>query len=245
MKRSKPYSALCALCAALFSLTAAVAVPILWRGWYYWQIGPLGLVEKTGWSEKTIQGAFDAVMDFLVKGGPFSTGELAWSESGRSHFADCRVLFRLDFVVLAVTGALLLLFLIRALRAPREAGGRPFSPTLLALGVTAGLFLLFGIWAFVDFDSLFTAFHALCFPGKDNWIFDARTDQIIRVLPEVFWARTAGLVAGLTLAIEGVLALLDHALFTARTPKTVYAELTEQAAPLPQPGHRSGKRLKG
>lgn len=245
MKRSKLYSALCALCTLLFSLTAAVAVPILWRGWYYRQIDALDLVEKTGWSAETIRGAFDAVMDFLVKGGPFSTGELAWSESGRSHFADCRVLFRLDFVVLAVTGILLLIFLIRALRSPREAGGQPFSPTLLALGVTAGLFLIFGLWAALDFESLFTAFHALCFPGKDNWIFDARTDQIIRILPEVFWARTAGLVAGLTLAIEGVLSLLDHALFTARTPKTVYDELTERGSAIPKPGSRSGKRLKG
>ena len=225
MKRSKLSSALEALCCLLFSLTAAIAVPILWRGWYYGQIGSLGLVEQTGWSMETIRGAFDAVMDYLVKGGPFSTGELAWSESGMSHFADCRTLFRLDFIVLAVTAALLLLFLIRALRAPREEGG-PLSPALCALFITLALFLVFGVWAVVDFEGLFAAFHGLCFPGKTNWIFDARADQIILILPEAFWARTAALVAGLTLAIEALLALLTALLRKVRTPRSVYEELS-------------------
>lgn len=226
MKRSKLSGALEALCCALFSLTAAVAVPILWRGWYYGQIGSLGLVEQTGWSEETIRGAFDAVMDYLVKGAPFSTGELAWSESGMSHFADCRTLFRLDFIVLALTGAALLFFLFRSLRSPRQTGRRPLSPALAALAVTLALFLIFGTWAMVDFEGLFAAFHGLCFPGKTNWIFDARTDQIILILPEDFWARTAALAAGLTLAMEALLALLTALLRKAKTPASVYEELS-------------------
>lgn len=225
MKRSKLSSALEALCCLLFSLTAAIAVPILWRGWYYGQIGSLGLVEQTGLSEGIIREAFDAVMDYLVKGAPFSTGKLAWSESGRSHFADCRLLFRLDFIVLAVTAALLLLFLVRALRAPREENRGLLSPALWALFITLALFLIFGVWAAVDFEGLFAAFHGLCFPGKTNWIFDARADQIILILPEAFWARTAALVAGLTLAVEALLALLTALLRKARAPRSVYEEL--------------------
>lgn len=50
MKHNKLSAALWAPVCALFSLTAAVAVPILWRGWYACQVGPLGLEAYTGWS---------------------------------------------------------------------------------------------------------------------------------------------------------------------------------------------------
>ena len=112
---SKLLTIFTALVTAVFSLTAAVALPILWRGWYYGQVVSLRLVEQTGYSAGVIRGAFDAVMDYLVKDAPFSTGALLSSESGAAHFADCKVLFRLDFVALAVSGAILLLLLLIAL----------------------------------------------------------------------------------------------------------------------------------
>ena len=73
----------------------------------------------------------------------------------------------------------------------------------------------------MDFDGLFTAFHHLFFPGKENWIFDYRTDEIILILPEEFWLRTAALVAELTLVIQAALVLLP-ALRHCRDPKTAY-----------------------
>ena len=106
MKKSKLQTALATLVTALFSLTAAVAVPILWRGWYALQIGPLGLEDYTGWSRETILDAYNAVLDFLVKGSPFSTGALRYSESGMAHFADCRVLFLLNFLALTLSALL-------------------------------------------------------------------------------------------------------------------------------------------
>lgn len=225
MRRRKTPAALATLVTAVFSLTAAVALPILWRGWYALQIGPLGLEDYTGYSRATILGAYNAVMDFLVKGAPFSTGALPFSESGRAHFVDCQVLFRLNFLALALSALLLLVLLLRQSRSTPAIGARQPSPPLRALAVTAAVFLIFGTWAALDFDSLFTAFHTLCFPGKDNWVFDWRADPIILILPQAFWARTAALVAGVTLAIEALLALLLSLLRRWRTPKTVYEEL--------------------
>lgn len=225
MKHNKLPTALAALASALFSLTAAVAVPILWRGWYAWQVGSLGLEASTGWSRETILDAYNAVMDFLVKDAPFSTGDLAWSESGRAHFVDCRALFRLDFIVLALSALLLLAALVWLLRPAPPIGQRQVSPPLVALAVTAGVFLIFGAWAVLDFEGLFTAFHHTFFPGKDNWVFDWRTDPIILILPETFWARTAALVAGLTLAIEALLAALLALIRRLRRPKSVYEDI--------------------
>jgi len=205
----------------LFSLSAAVAVPILWRGWYYRQAQVLELPQRTGFDLETIRQAFDNVMDFLIKGGEFGTGALKWSESGAAHFADCRVLFRLDFVILAISFAVLLalFFLGKNSSLPHRFLNR--TPAFWALLTTLLLLLFFGAWAFVDFDGLFTAFHHLFFPGKENWIFDYQTDQIILILPEEFWLRTAALVAELTLVIQAALALFS-ALLRSREPKTAY-----------------------
>ncbi len=237
MKPSKLLSALTAVLTAVFSLSAAIAVPILWRGWYYFQLKALGLPQTTGWNEVTIRTAFDQVMDFLVKDAPFGTGALKWSQSGMSHFSDCKALFRLDFVVLTVSGALLLIFLLCVLFSPRFREKFAFSPPLAALLGTAVVLLIFGIWAFVDFDGLFTAFHALCFPGKTNWIFDWRTDQIILILPERFWLNTAVLIAALALALEGLLCLLFFLLRRALTPKNVYEAILQDRTVGYKPKH--------
>lgn len=224
MRTSRLTSLLTSLLLFVFCVTAAIAVPILCRGWYYAQIGSLGLVESTGWSVETIQTAFDEVMDYLVLGAPFGTGALKWSESGMAHFADCRFLFHLDFILLALSAAgLVVLGLVgkaRRVVCHRFLGRGPAFWTLM--GMTA-IFLLLGIWGAVDFTSLFTLFHRVFFPGKTNWIFDARTDEIIRVLPLEFWLRTGALVITLAFAAALTAAVIGHLTYR-RRPKTVYEE---------------------
>lgn len=200
MRPSKALSLLLSLCLVLFWLSAAVAVPILCRPFYYAQIRSLSLPERTGWDEQTIRDAYDDVMDYLVSDAPFGTGALRWSEDGKAHFADCKVLFQQDFVLLGGSAAALTLLALlhrrRLIRFHRFAGRGPAF--WAALGLTV-LLVLAAVWALADFNSLFTAFHRIFFPGKTNWVFDWRTDEIILILPEAFWARTGALVLGLSL----------------------------------------------
>ena len=63
--------------------------------------------------------------------------------------------------------------------------------------------------AALDFDRAFVVFHAIFFPGKDNWIFDPATDQIILVMPEVFFRNCALLIGGVLLACCAGLILWD------------------------------------
>lgn len=225
-KGSWPLSILTALLLSVFLLTGAVAVPILWRGFYYSQIDALGLAARSGFSPQVIREAFDQVMDYLVLGKPYGTGQLLSSQAGEAHFADCQLLFRIDFIVLAVTGAILLVLLIRALRSPGFRRKFAFSPPLLALCILGGVLLILGAWALVDFNSLFTVFLAISFPGKSNWLFDYRTDQIILILPVDFWARAAALVAALSLGGAALLSLLHGLLHLKWKPKSVYEELS-------------------
>ena len=55
-------------------------------------------------------------------------------------------------------------------------------------------FALVGGLAALDFDRAFVIFHSIFFPGKDNWMFNPRTDQIIQVMPEEFFMNCAILI---------------------------------------------------
>ena len=177
---------------ALLAVSFSIAVPILFRPFYYVQIGALDLPEQTGWSQETIREAYDEVLDFCVLGRPFGTGQLLWSESGKSHFEDVRVLFTADFWVLGISAgtALILVLLCRTGRlAFHRFRGR--GPGFWAGALAAALVTAVAGLAALDFDRAFTLFHAIFFPGKDNWLFDWRTDQIILVMPEAFFRNCA------------------------------------------------------
>lgn len=223
---SKFLSVLTSVLLVLFLLSGGIAVPILFRPFYYSQIGALSLPARTGFSPQVIRGAFDAVMDYLVKGAPFGTGALRWSDSGMAHFADCKSLFQLDFLVLGVSAILLLLIgilvLTGRLRLHWFAGRGPCFWACVGMGVALALA---AAWALLDFQSLFTAFHTLFFPGKTNWIFDYRADQIILILPEDFWARAAALVGGLAFGAGILMAVAEDFLRSRLAPSTVYEEI--------------------
>ena len=215
MKQSKAASLLLAAALAALCLSLAVAVPILVRPFYYIQIDLLDLPEKTGWSETVIREAYDQVLDFCVFGKPFGTGTLAWSESGRSHFADVRSLFLLDFTVLGLSAALSAVLLI--LRATGRFSFFRFlrrGPSFWAGMIAGGLVLLIGALAATNFQRAFTIFHTIFFPGKDNWIFDPSADQIILVMPETFFRNCAILIMAVFIFCCIVLIIADR--FAAR-----------------------------
>lgn len=198
MKTSKLLCALLALCAALTLLTAAVAVPILYRPFYYAHIGPLKLEERTGLTEDEIKTAFNEMLDYCLGAEEFSTGVLKWSESGKAHFTDVRVLFLLDLRVLGASLVLLAAVLWYA-RSSGRTPARPLGrgPAFWAGAGLGGAFLLVGGLAALDFDRAFVVFHALFFPGKDNWLFDPQVDQIINILPQEFFRSCAILILAL------------------------------------------------
>lgn len=198
MKTSKFLCALLALCAALTLLTAAVAVPILCRPFYYAHIGPLKLEERTGLTEDEIKTAFNEMLDYCLGAEEFSTGVLKWSESGKAHFTDVRVLFLLDLRALGASLVLLAAVLLYA-RSSGRTPARPLGrgPAFWAGAGLGGAFLLVGGLAALDFDRAFVVFHALFFPGKDNWLFDPRVDQIINILPQEFFRSCAILILAL------------------------------------------------
>lgn len=205
MKRSV-LSLICAVCVFFFLLTAAIGLPIYIRPFYYAHIEPLALAERSGFTEAQIREAYDQVLDYLtLPGQEFGTGEMAYSEAGKAHFEDCKVLFDLNASILACSGgALLLLFLLRKKWGPYRLGGHSSAFWAAALALAAPMII--GGLAAMDFDRAFVVFHSIFFPGKTNWVFSWNADQIIRVLPQEFFRNCAILIGcGLVVMAGGIL----------------------------------------
>lgn len=196
-------SVLCMASVFLFLLTASIGLPIYIRPFYYAHIDAYELEQRSGFTEPEIRQAYDEVLDYLtLPGKQFGTGVMACSHEAEHHFADCRVLFELNTVVLMGSGAVLvLLLLMRRKWGPYRLGKRSaaFWAAVLALAAP----MIIGALAAIDFDRAFVIFHSIFFPGKTNWIFDWNADQIIRVLPQEFFRNCAILIGGGLVTMAG------------------------------------------
>lgn len=177
----------------LFIISFSIAIPIIIRPFYYAQIDNLNLIHETGFSREQIKEAYDEMLDYcLYLTDDFQTGDLVWSESGKSHFTDVRKLFLLDLHILALTAILLIINIIfksKKKYVPYCLFG--YSSIFYSGIVTVVLFALTGALCAIDFDRAFTVFHHIFFPGKNNWIFNYKTDEIILILPKEFFMRCA------------------------------------------------------
>lgn len=181
---------------AILIITFSIGLPIYFRPFYYIQIETLGIEEYSGADYETIKEAYDELLDYLtVPGSEFSTGDFAYSEEGKSHFVDCKGLFDLNAYafIISLIGFTVLMILKRV--GVFELW-RPFGMNIaFSSGVyTLGSFALIGGIAALDFDTAFTIFHKIFFPGKSNWLFDWYEDAIIRILPQDFFMNCAILI---------------------------------------------------
>lgn len=191
---------------ALFMITFAIAVPIFCRFFYFFNVKTLDIVEKSGYTEAQICEAYNEVMDFLVWGDEFGTGELPYSEEGKSHFEDCRKLFVLDFVVLGISAVYIVAVYVLDKFGLLSLKFKNHSPEFWAVIGLGGFFLVVGTWAVIDFSGLFEVFHHIAFPGKDNWYFHPALDAIITILPEELWFNFLLLIVGVFIAfVAGIL----------------------------------------
>ena len=95
--------------------------------------------------------------------------------------ADCRDLIRLDTIVCILCGTAALL--LTACGLWRRDGRRDFlRGAVYGMLGTAGVVLIFGIWAAVNFNGLFVTFHKVAF-RNDGWLLNPKTDHIILRAP--------------------------------------------------------------
>ena len=206
-KSSKLLSMIFMLAVMVLIITFSIGLPIYVRPFYYAHVDLLDMEEEWGLEREYIIEAYDEVLDFLtIDGREFGTGILPYSEEGKGHFEDCKVLFDLNKNAFIVSFAIIVLLLLLNLIGVIELS-EPFDYRL-SFYAGIGTLILFSVLAIVvalDFSRAFTVFHKIFFPGKDNWLFNPYKDPIILFMPQQFFMDCAILICASILLISFVL----------------------------------------
>ena len=192
------------LAVIVFTITFSIGLPIYVRPFYYVHIDALDMPEEYGVERQDIVDAYDEVLDFLTKDDrEFGTGFLKHSEEGKKHFEDCKVLFDLNKIAFVVSIAIIVLFFFLdklGIITLAKPNGLPMS-FYAGIG-TLTLFGALGVVVAKDFQSAFTTFHKIFFPGKENWLFNPLEDPIILFMPQEFFMDCAILICASILVIS-------------------------------------------
>ena len=182
---------------AVLTITFSIGLPIYVRDIYYAHIpvvqDQVEYYTDVRVEEDVIVEAYDEVLDFLtLPGREFGVGILPYSEEGKAHFEDCKVLFDLNRNAFIISLAVIVILLVwNKCGIIRLVKMRGLSATFWAGAGTLGVFATIGALAATDFERAFTIFHKLFFPGKDNWLFNPYTDPIILFMPIEFFMNCA------------------------------------------------------
>jgi integral membrane protein (TIGR01906 family) len=202
-----PTRALLATLVAIATILVIVAVAIalflnpLWVGFEQDRTGAAGL---TGFTREQVHEVTGGILHDLVIGPPafdqVVDGAPALNARERSHMIDVRGVF-IAFGGLALLGALTL---VNARIASR---GATWFRRSVGAGATvlAALVLVGGVIVAVAFDQAFEVFHRLFFAGG-TYTFDPRTDRLVQLFPDAFWAETSIAIGAAILAICALVA---------------------------------------
>lgn len=191
------------VCLSLCIICAAVVAVVCFKPLYYRDIDSYQMTQRTGLPEEEIRANYDEMIRFLMRfsGDELTLPTLPMSEGGKIHFADVKHLFNAVKIlgIISLAGAAACAVLLR-----REDRRR----SLYAAGfITLGIPAVLGIFVAVAWERFFVLFHKVFF-HNDYWIFDARTDPVITILPDGFFMHCM-------IAIVGLVALGALGCFTA------------------------------
>ena len=180
---------------SLVIICTAVAATVFFEPLYYSDIERYDLVERTGMSEQEIRDNYDEMIRFLMRweGDELTLPTLPMSEGGKIHFADVKHVFNgVKILGLASLGIAVLCFFV--LRRQNRRG------SLIAAGIiTLGIPAVLGAFVAVAWDRFFILFHKIFF-HNDYWIFDAKTDPVITILPDGFFMHCMIMIVALVAA---------------------------------------------
>lgn len=151
-----------------------------------------------------------------------------FSEDETLHMEDVKGLMRTIFRANEVALGFVLAYVAATVLWAGERSGRHLAKeTLAAVGVGALVGVAVGIVALVGFDGAWNQLNEVLFTN-DLWLLDPRTDRLIQMFPETFWAEATFIVVGMALA-EAVV-LVGGAggyLWFTRPPRTEREEATD------------------
>ena len=192
---------------SMFIIAASVTITLACKPLYYHDMKKMNLAERTGYSLEVIEENYEELIAYnqdISKEKLELT--LPMSENGRIHFEEVKdifVVFQYILLPIGLLGSILGIWMLK-----KNKAGYDYlkwtSVFTVAVPVVLGVFIAM-VW-----DKVFVIFHKIFF-NNDYWIFDSRTDPIIKLLPDTFFMHCAVMILGIVMA-SGVLCFILYKL---------------------------------
>ena len=138
-----------------------------------------------------------------------ASAKYVYDEQTVSHLDDCHKLFTGALPGLIIAAALALIGMIAG---GVRMGKRKLGKVFMAAGIIVLVaFVALGVWAIVDFNGFFTAFHQAFFAQQGNWAFPYDS-LLICALPEPFWMGMGAVWLVVAVLLSVIFFLIGNAL---------------------------------
>lgn len=121
---------------------------------------------------------YNQMMNYLINpfSGQFHLSDFQSSVAGRTHFADVKKLFMVNFGVFVLSGVYI------GFRHKKRSRYNQVFKYIAISGIVLAILMA------INFDSFFVVFHEVLFRNSD-WLFDPAKDPVINILPEEFFTQ--------------------------------------------------------
>ncbi len=170
----------------LLAIIALAVLPLLTPWFIHAALDAAGSASLLGITTAQAHAVSDrSVQELLAGPGTFEfagpDGSAFYDAAERAHLADARTLLGVFLILGGMS-----IVIIAAILALGNSRGAVWRTVARAGISTAVAVMLLGIVSLVAFDSLFTLFHQVFFPGG-NWSFDSATQRLVQLYPFGFW----------------------------------------------------------
>jgi integral membrane protein (TIGR01906 family) len=166
----------------LFFISIAVVFTVFFKPLYYFDIKYLHINNYVSMDIDTIKKNYDALIQYqsIFYHNELVLPDFVMSTTGKIHFEEVKRIF----VILQLLCILLPIITIPMIY--KNVKDKEYDFLKLTSIFSIGIPAIIALIASADFDRAFVLFHKIAF-RNNYWIFDARTDPVINILPENFF----------------------------------------------------------
>lgn len=171
-----------ALIVSLFIITFGIVFTVFFKPLYYYCVDAFAIDMLTGISKEVIIENYNILINYqsIFYTGPLVMPDFSMSLGGEIHFEEVKNLFIVIQVLCMISGIGTIRLLIKSWK------NKEVLYLKLASKLSILIPLCLGGICMINFSQAFIIFHKIFF-RNDYWIFDARTDPVITILPQDFF----------------------------------------------------------
>lgn len=190
---------LTAISVMIFIITFAITFTVFFTPLYHSDIYRLGIDLTSGLDVATIKENYHRLIEYqsIFYRGGLELPDFIMSVGGRVHFAEVKRIFEVIQILMIGSG------IVAGISVYFQIKQKEYRFLRLSSIITIIVPSIIGIVAIANFNQAFIIFHKLFF-RNDYWVFDARTDPIIQILPQDFFMHCFLMIIAIILALSSI-----------------------------------------